>query len=248
MSDQIWWYVTRSSSIVAWFAAALSILIGLLTSSRLLGRRPTIPWLTDFHRSLSGISVIFVFIHMGSLWLDGFVDFGPAELLVPWVAEVPGLSRTGIAFGVIAAWFLFAVEATSLVKDQLSKEAWYQIHLSSYLVLGLGTYHALRIGSDITNPIVVSLGISILTAILIGTGIRVRRMQRDGPPTAVEASPAATLIHDPDATQPIPRPVLPPPLADPVEPMAPLPPATGPSRLPPPPVRPKRIPPPTAER
>ena len=211
MSDQIWWYVTRSASIVAWIAAAASVLIGLLTSSRLLGRRPTIPWLTDIHRSLSGIAVTFVAIHMVSLWLDGFVDFGPAELLIPWVAEVPGLSATGIAFGVIAAWLIFAVEATSLVKDHMSKRAWHGIHLSSYLVLALGTVHALLIGSDVANPILASIGISLLTAVFIVGVIRVDRVQRTvtveqstDSPASPDDSPAPSDPPDPPASPTVP--------------------------------------------
>lgn len=176
MSDQIWWYVTRSSAIVAWFAAASALLVGLMTSSRLLGRRPTIPWLVDLHRYMSSLSLFFVAVHMISLWLDGFVDFGPVDLLIPWQAGVPGLSSTGIALGVIATWILVAVHVTSLVRDRMPSALWRALHLTSYLVVGLGAVHAFQVGSDMQNPLGLGLGISLLTAIAMATVLRVVRL------------------------------------------------------------------------
>ncbi|MGH1494185.1 MAG: hypothetical protein ACRBK7_33140 [Acidimicrobiales bacterium] len=179
MSDQIFWYITRSSSLVAWLSASLSILVGLMTSSRLLGRRPTIPWLVDLHRMLAAMSVVFLGIHMLSLWLDSFVQFGLAELLIPWVATVPGLTGTSMALGVIAAWLLAAVQLSSLVRDRLPNNVWHTIHLLSYGTLIAGTLHAIQTGSDVDNPVVVGIGVSVLTAIFLTTIVRLVRLRSE---------------------------------------------------------------------
>lgn len=177
MSDQFFWYVTRSAALMSWLAAGLSILVGLATSSRILGRRPTIPWLVDFHRLLAAMSVFFLGVHLGSLLLDSFVQFGPADVLVPWVADVPGLTRTSMAYGVFAAWLLGAVQVTSLVRDRMPETVWRTIHLLSFASLGLGTLHALQTGSDVNNPIVLAIGISLLTAIFMATAVRLVRLR-----------------------------------------------------------------------
>lgn len=177
MSDQFFWYVTRSAALVSWLSASLSLLVGLATSSRLLGRRPTIPWLVDFHRLLAAMAVVFLGVHMLSLWLDGYVEFGPAELLIPWVATVPGLTRTSITLGVIAAWLLAAVQVTSLIKDRLPDTVWRTVHLSSFGTVAAGTVHAIQAGSDTGNPLVVGLGVSMLTAIALATAVRAVRLR-----------------------------------------------------------------------
>lgn len=219
MADQIFWYISRSSGLVAWLAAAGSILVGVMTPSRLLGRRPTIPWLIDLHRMLSAVASVFLVIHMASLWFDHFVQFRWADLLVPWVAEVPGLTRTSLALGVIAAWLLAAVELTSLVKDHLPVRLWRSVHFTSYVVLTFGTIHAIQTGSDITNPLVAATGVSALTAVVLATAVRVRRArlaqrpparsrsrdpERSAPPNGAEARPVPAaglggpgLNHDP---------------------------------------------------
>ncbi len=184
MSDQIFWYITRSAALVCWLAASLSLLVGLTTSSRLLGRRPTIPWLVDFHRILAAIAVTFLGVHMLSLWLDGFVKFGWAELVIPWVATVPGLTRLSMALGVIAAWLLAAVQLSSLIKDRLPESLWRSIHLLSFGTFGAGTLHAIQAGSDADNPLVLAVGVSMLTAIIMATVVRaVRLRQADLIPT-----------------------------------------------------------------
>ncbi len=191
MSDQFFWYVTRAAALVTWLSAALSMLVGLTTSSRLLGRRPTIPWLVDLHRMLGAMSVFFLAIHMGSLWLDSFVQFGPAELLIPWVATVPGLTETSLAYGVIAAWLLAAVQFSSLIRDRMPSNLWHTIHLLSFGSLVVGTLHALQAGSDIDNPLVVGIGVSLLTAIVLSTVVRLVRLRGfDGYPEAEVPYPA----------------------------------------------------------
>ena len=189
MSDQIFWYLSRSSGLVSWLAAAGAILVGTMIPSRLLGRKPTIPWLTDLHRMLAAMASVFLLIHMATLWFDEFVALRFDDLLIPWVAEIPGLSRTSLALGVIAAWLMAAVELTSLVRERLPERLWHSIHLTSYLILALGTVHAVLAGSDVTNPVIASIGTSALTAVILATVVRLRRRRRRPPPEDREVGP-----------------------------------------------------------
>jgi len=176
VSDQIFWYATRAAGILAWFAACLSVLVGVLMSSRFLGRRPTLPWLTDLHRFFAGMSLFFVALHMVTLWADDFVSFSWRELVIPWEAEVRGLSRLALAMGVVAAWVMALVELTSLVKRQLPPRLWHGVHLGSYGVVVLSTIHAWMVGSDPTNPLLFSFSVSMLAAVGFVTLVRVLRL------------------------------------------------------------------------
>lgn len=199
MSDQIFWFLSRSSGLMSWLAAAGAMLVGTMIPSRLLGRKPTIPWLTDLHRMLAALASIFLLIHMGTLWFDHFVAFRFDDLLIPFVATVPGLSRLSLALGVIAAWLVAAIQLTSLFRHRFYERTWRTIHLSSYASLVLGSVHAVLAGSDIDNPIIAALGTSVLTAVVLATVVRIRRMRqqravaaRSKPPTAPTPAPAPT--------------------------------------------------------
>ena len=59
MKSQIWWYTARAGGIVAWALLTVSVVWGLLLSSRVLGRRISGPKLLDLHRFLGGLAVTF---------------------------------------------------------------------------------------------------------------------------------------------------------------------------------------------
>lgn len=144
MSNQVWWYTARAGGLVAWGLATLSVVWGLLLSGR-FGRKPKPAWVLDLHRFLGALTVVFVAVHMLALWLDSFVQFGPAELFVPFAsAWKPG----EVAWGIVAAYLLVAIEVTSLLQRRIPRRVWHAIHLTSFGLFGFATVHALTAGSD----------------------------------------------------------------------------------------------------
>lgn len=150
MDPKIWWYLSRATGLVAWGLAVASILFGLALASRALGPRPKAPWLLALHRWLGGLTVLFMGAHVAAIVADSFVHFGVADVLVPFASRWKPLP---VAAGIMAAWFLVAVELTSLLMKRISKRTWHAIHLTSYLVALLATIHGLTAGPDTTNPV-----------------------------------------------------------------------------------------------
>ncbi len=148
MSDDVWWYLTRSAALVSWWMALASIVLGLLLSSKMLGRKPGFPWLLDLHRFTSGLAVGFAVAHMATLWVHDFIDFDLVDLLVPGASPWEPFP---VAFGVIAFWAMAVVQASSLVKDRIPKRLWHGTHLLSYLVAVTATVHAALAGTDWSN-------------------------------------------------------------------------------------------------
>jgi hypothetical protein len=179
VSDQFFWFATRGAGLMAWFASSTSVLVGLSMSSRLLGRRPTLPWLTDLHRYFGAMAMVFLGIHMGTLWADSFVSFSWPELLIPGRAEVPGLTRMSIAWGVISAWLLAIVELSSLIKKHLPTRLWHTVHLTSFGVVVMGSVHAIEVGSDSTNRVLIAPAASILTSVVLVALVRLSRYLSD---------------------------------------------------------------------
>ena len=151
MKSQMWWYTARAGGIVAWGLSAISVVWGLLLSSRVLGRRLTGPKLLDLHRFLGGLAVVFTGVHISGLVLDSTVHFGPLEVLVPFASEWnPG----AVAWGVIAFYLLVAVEATSLLRRHVGERVWRMVHYGGFAVFLFGTIHGLKAGTDVENPLI----------------------------------------------------------------------------------------------
>lgn len=169
MSNETWWYIARSGGFVAWALSAISVLWGLLLTTRMLGKRVKAPRLLDLHRFLGGLSVVFVLIHMGGLYLHEYkqISFGLRELLVPGASKV---TPEAVSYGVVAFYLLIAVEITSVLRRRVSQRVWRAVHYLSFVVLLLGSVHALKAGTDVQNP-AIRWPAAIVCALIIGLGV-----------------------------------------------------------------------------
>jgi methionine sulfoxide reductase heme-binding subunit len=148
MNPQFWWYLTRASGIVAWLMLTLSVIWGILLSTKAFPdhRRPA--WLLALHRWLGGLTIWFLAIHLIALVADDFVSFGLADLAIPYASDwKPG----AVALGVLGAWLLVAVEVTSLAMRRLPRKFWRAVHLSSYVAFWFTSMHAAFAGTDATS-------------------------------------------------------------------------------------------------
>lgn len=176
--NHIWWYLARSSGIVASVLVAAAVIWGLLLSTRVLQGRPKPAWLLDLHRMLGGLSVLFVGVHMASLMLDSYVGFSLGEVLVPFASK---WHPDYVALGILAFYGLVAVEVTSLLMKRLSRKFWHGVHLTSYVVFWMVAVHGALAGTDAGNPlfrlgsVVAILAVLGLTVFRVLVGKRARR-------------------------------------------------------------------------
>jgi DMSO/TMAO reductase YedYZ heme-binding membrane subunit len=167
MSPQLWWYVARATGIVAWLLAVGSVLAGLALASRMTGKRPGAPWLLDLHRHLGALTVLFTVAHGAALVADGYVEFDLADLTVPFASDW----RPGpVAFGVVAAWLVIAVELTSLARRRIPPRLWRSVHVSSYLAAVAATAHYVSAGTDARNVVLRwTPTLAVATAVMFAT-------------------------------------------------------------------------------
>lgn len=166
------WYAARSSGIVAWALAAASIAWGLALSTDLVRRRTRPAWLLDLHRFLGGAALAFTGVHVLSILLDTYVNFGLVDLLVPLASS---WHPVAVAWGVASMYLLLAVELTSLARRSMPTRVWRRIHLASYGLFVLSTVHAISAGTDGRSAIfltIVSAAVGLVGAM---TALRVAR-------------------------------------------------------------------------
>jgi DMSO/TMAO reductase YedYZ heme-binding membrane subunit len=174
MTSGLWWYLARASGLVAWGLVTATVVWGLTLSGHALGRRPRPAWILDLHRHLAGLSLAFTGVHLAALVADGYVHFGPAELLVPLTSRWHPLA---VAWGVVGMYLLVGVQVTSVAMRRLPRRAWRAVHRAAVGIFGLVTVHALAAGSEAGNAAVrwfalASLG---LVAFLVAFRVLTRR-------------------------------------------------------------------------
>ncbi|MEZ5244572.1 MAG: ferric reductase-like transmembrane domain-containing protein [Acidimicrobiales bacterium] len=177
MSEQVWWYATRAAGLMTWTTATASVVVGLMLSARAIRAR-TGPWFLDLHRFLGGITVVFLIAHIATLWADSYVDFGPRELFVPGASE---WRSEAIAWGIVAAYIMIAVEVSSLVRPRIGVKVWRVIHVLSFAAMAAGSYHAWLAGSDVKNPVTWAIAGTGSILVLGLVSLRLQRKDPDDP-------------------------------------------------------------------
>lgn len=193
MTDpHIWWYVTRSSAMIAWALMTLSVLWGILLSTRILQRVDNPGWLQDLHKYFGGMSLIMVGLHMISLMLDGFVAFTVPELLVPFATDFKPLP---VALGIIAFYLLVAVQGTSLMMNRLPRRFWKALHYASYASIVLVAVHAGLVGTDVGTWWYQAVAVLLITMSMLAVIVRIilgNRSASTGPRIVRDATPQSS--------------------------------------------------------
>jgi DMSO/TMAO reductase YedYZ heme-binding membrane subunit len=185
VDPRVWWWVARASGIVAWAFVAAAVVWGLLASTRLVRRRGAPAWILDLHRYLGTLTIVFLIVHVGSIWLDSFVPFTPRQLFVPFAST---WRPHAVAWGIFATYLLVAIQITSWAMRRLPRKLWHRVHVLSIPMLVLATVHGFLGGTDRSNRAVQWAAFAVLVGIVFMLSMRLLSPKR-----ASRAASATTL-------------------------------------------------------
>lgn len=188
MSSLLIWYFSRAAGAVALLLLAIATIIGLIGAAPRLGpeRRALVQRL---HRSFTGISIVFLALHILTVVVDTYVSVSPLAVLVPFTSTY---STFWVALGTVTVDLLIAITLSSLMRRKLKHATWRYLHLSAYALFPIGAIHAIGVnGSDPSQPWM--LGIFGFGAVGIVIAVIIRYAQR--PRTADFRHRAAATAH-----------------------------------------------------
>jgi sulfoxide reductase heme-binding subunit YedZ len=156
------WAVARAAGFVAFSLATGAVLLGTRSPARLpVGGLPA--RLYALHRALGITALLAVAVHLVSLWLDTFVRFSWAQLLlVPWTA---GYRPFAITLGFLALISLVATASSGALRRVLP--GWRVVHLLAYATFTLGLIHGILAGSDSGSPLTIAFYVAALFAVML---------------------------------------------------------------------------------
>ena len=101
--NDVMWYLSRSTGIVAAVLAVAALAWGFLFSARETGTRYRPAWWLDLHNWLGGLALIFTIAHIATSYLDSDAGLSLASLFVPGIATS---QRLALAWGVVATYLI----------------------------------------------------------------------------------------------------------------------------------------------
>jgi len=169
MNDMLW-YLSRASGLVAALLIAAAVVSGFLFSGRETGRRRRPAWWLDLHNMLGGLALAFTLVHIAFAFADRDLGLAIAQVFVPGVAA---FDRWPIAWGVVATYLVATSVFTSWPKRRFRRRTWRVVHLGSVVGLALALVHTMQIGTD-AGTVWVRAGIVLVVAVATyALGVRV---------------------------------------------------------------------------
>ncbi|MEN9822827.1 MAG: hypothetical protein RLZ04_1253 [Actinomycetota bacterium] len=158
-----WWYLTRSTGIVAAVLSVAALMWGFYFSSRNMGQRLKANWWLALHNWLGGSALAFTAVHMLVSFLDTEVGLRFVDLLWP-----NGEVGWEIGWGVIAFWLFCIVVLSSVarIRRRLPRSVWHAVHLLAIPAVVLMAVHSLQAGYDADTRV-----FTRIFALIVGIGM-----------------------------------------------------------------------------
>jgi DMSO/TMAO reductase YedYZ heme-binding membrane subunit len=163
------WFLIRGAGIAAFTLVSLSLIWGLMMSSKVFGRAVKAKGLQWLHESLGLAGLLATVVHVVALVSDDFIDFSWSDVLVPGVST---WEPVAVSLGVVSFWMLAVVSLSFYVKRWIGQQRWRTIHFMSFGVFAGAAVHGVMAGTDSSNPFVVALYVGCTSAVLVLTAIR----------------------------------------------------------------------------
>jgi methionine sulfoxide reductase heme-binding subunit len=141
-----YWYLTRSSGIIALVLLTVSVVIGVLDVARVGGARWPRFVVDGVHRTASLLAVVFLAVHIATAVLDSFAPISLLDAFVPFTGTYRPI---WLGLGALATDLLLAVALTSIARRRLGHRRWRAVHWLAYACWPLAVIHGFGTGSDV---------------------------------------------------------------------------------------------------
>ncbi len=165
-----YWYLTRSTGIVALLLLTGAIVLGVVDVQRMSTSRWPRFIVDSLHRNVALLAMVFLCLHILTSLLDSFAAISLLDVFVPFVGSYRPF---WLGLGAIACDLLIAVTITSLLRQRMSYGSWRMVHWLTYASWPVALMHGLGTGSDIKSAWLLALSLACLVSVFAAVLVRV---------------------------------------------------------------------------
>jgi predicted ferric reductase len=143
------WLFERLFAWLAYIAMALSVVFGLLLSTKILDQIAHRPVNFTLHQDLAAAALGMAGLHAVLLGLDASMPFSLAQMFVPGNAP---WQPVAVGVGQVAFYITLIVTASFYVRRHIGQKAWRALHFTTFLAFAGATGHGIAAGTDSTAP------------------------------------------------------------------------------------------------
>jgi predicted ferric reductase len=145
-SPKVYWHLSRSMAFVAFGLLWLSMVFGLLISSKLAPLWPGGPTAFELHQHTGLLGLAFALFHGLILLGDHYMGYTLVQILVPFTGT--NYRPQWVGLGQVGLYLMMLVGLSVYVRQWIGKRMWRLIHFLSFMLFGLALVHGLGSGTD----------------------------------------------------------------------------------------------------
>jgi methionine sulfoxide reductase heme-binding subunit len=146
LTSPLLWYTARATGIASLLLLTAATVLGALTASRSASSLWPRFAVSEVHRQVSLLAVVFLAVHILSSVLDTFVHIPLLAAVVPFISSYRPF---WVGLGAVAFDLFLAVIVSSLLKARISAPSWRAIHWLALACWPVAVIHSIGIGTDI---------------------------------------------------------------------------------------------------
>jgi methionine sulfoxide reductase heme-binding subunit len=202
VSSTAMWYATRATGLTAFVLLTITMVLGIVTTTRARARHWPGFAQQEIHRRLSMIAVVFVALHVLTSVLDTYVHIGWLAIVVPFTSHY---SSFWVGVGSMSLDLMLAVFVSSLLRARMRPGNWRAVHWLAYGSWPVALAHTLGMGTDAGEGWVMLLAAACSAAVAAALGWRLWSSSRQAAErrglAVVPGAPAKHLVLTPQRTR-----------------------------------------------
>ncbi len=143
--SKTFWFLNRSTGLVAYVLIWASVAWGLLLSTKLGKGTLRVPGILDAHQYLSSLAVGFAVFHGLILMGDHYLSFTIGTVLIPFTGAYKPLL---VALGQFGMWLSFAMILSFFARKWIGYRLWRRLHYFSFVAFWSALAHGALLGTD----------------------------------------------------------------------------------------------------
>lgn len=145
-APKAYWYLSRTSAMVAYVLLWFSMIMGLLISSKQARIWPGGPTALDLHQHSSLLGLGFGLFHAIILLGDNYIGYTLVQVLLPFASS--GYSPVAVGLGQVTFYLMLLITLSFSVRRLIGRTWWKAIHMLSFSAFLLAMLHGIASGTD----------------------------------------------------------------------------------------------------
>jgi len=189
------WYLARSTGVVAYLVLWLTIVYGLVVSNKMARLWNGGPTAVELHQFITWLAVAFGMFHALILMGDKYIKSSLIQIVTPFAYT--GYEPFWVGLGQVAFYLTLLVAASVYLRKWMGYRAWRALHYLGFVVYFLLTLHGIFAGTDTQAPALLAMygltavSVYFLLIVRILSAVRAARPTHNAAAKSVSHSSAA---------------------------------------------------------